>query len=116
MANLYSKIKNKVVDNSLELGFYLDNVDLVISGGISKGYKTPHYDPNSHVYIFQNYGNGTEFGHFKIKYDWNDKNFLGFENVVSNRITQTLFIDDFTFDKEQYNWIENKMIFTYIDT
>ena len=49
------------------LGYYTNDVDIIISGGISKGYRSPWYDAYSHVYTFQNYGNGTEFGHFKMK-------------------------------------------------
>ena len=78
--------------NSLVLGYYTKEVDFIISGGISKGYRIPWYDKNNHTYIFQNYGNGTEFGHFKMRYDIKENNFLGYENVVSNSITQTLFI------------------------
>ena len=97
------------INNSLELGYYLEGVDLIISGGISKGYSKPWYDKYSHVYAFQNYGNGTEFGHFKIKYSLNENSFQGYEFVSNNRISQTLFIDDFSFDKEQHFWIQNKI-------
>ena len=94
--------------NSLALGYFTDDVDFIVSSGISKGYRTPWYDKNNHVYIFQNYGNGTEFGHFKIKYDVNNFRFRGYENVVSNSITQTLFIDDFKYDNEQFFWIKDR--------
>ena len=66
------KIKEELINpyninlNSLELGRFSDEVDIIISGGVSKGYNLPWYDPYSHVYIFQNYGNGTGFGHFEI--------------------------------------------------
>ena len=110
----FIKVNNQILDrdydfNSLALGYYTNDVDFIISGGISKGYRIPWYDNNNHTYIFQNYGNGTEFGHFEMKYDLNGLHFLGYENVVSNSITQTLFVDDFTFDKTQYNWIQDKM-------
>ena len=48
--------------NAIEMGYYAQGVDLIVSGGISKGYKTAWYDPYSHVYTIQNYGNGTSFG------------------------------------------------------
>jgi len=95
--------------NSLSLGYYADGADLIISGGVSKGYRTPWYDRNSHVYIFQNYGNGTEFGHFLLKYDLVNKDFKGFDYVVKNSISQTLFIDDFSFDDKKYYWIKNEV-------
>ena len=43
------------INNAIELGYYSDDIDIIVSGGISKGYPKPWYDPNSHVYTFQNY-------------------------------------------------------------
>ena len=54
--------------NAMELGYYSNGIDVIISGGISKGYPTAWYDPNSHIYTFQNYGGGTSFGHIILKY------------------------------------------------
>ena len=115
------KIYNKFLDNldnnnqdsdplnSLSLAYYANGADLMISGGVSKGYRTPWYDKNSHVYTFQNYGNGTEFGHFLLNYDTVSNNFIGFDYVVKNSISQTLFIDDFSFDEKKYYWIKNEV-------
>tara|TARA_B110000263_G_scaffold40646_1_gene32392 strand:+ start:5524 stop:7416 length:1893 start_codon:yes stop_codon:yes gene_type:complete len=94
--------------NAIELGYYADNVDIIISGGISKGYRTPWYDKNSHTYTFQNYGNGTSFGHFFMKYDFESKLFTGYKSAVTNSISQTLFIDDFTYDLDMHNWLKEK--------
>ena len=80
--------------NSIELGYFADEVDLIISGGISKGYNTPWYDKNSHTYIFQNYGNGTSFGHFYINFHPETKLFTGYKSAVTNSISQTLFLDN----------------------
>jgi len=103
------KDKNKEeILNAIQLGFYAQGVDFIISGGNSKGYRTPWYDNNSHTYIFQNYGNGTGFGHFKLKYDNKEKKFIGYESAVKNSISQTLFIDDFTYDQNAYEWINQK--------
>ena len=92
--------------NSIELGYYANNIDVIISGGISKGYRTPWYDQNSHTYIFQNYGNGTSFGHFYMKYDSDLKLFTGYKSAVTNSISQTLFIDDFKYDLDMHNWLK----------
>ena len=97
-----------LLKNALQLGYYSSEADIIISGGISKGYSTPWYDPNSHVYIFQNYGNGTSFGHFKIIVDEVSKLFTGFDYEVQNSISQTLFLNDFDFDESAYRWIKNK--------
>ena len=96
------------INNAIELGYYADDIDLIVSGGISKGYPKPWYDPNSHVYTFQNYGNGTSFGHFKINFDEQNGFFIGFDYEVKNSISQTLFLNDFRYDESAYNWIKNK--------
>ena len=112
---VYQKfIENKDKDsmssyNAIELGYYADEVDLIISGGISKGYNTAWYDPNSHVYTIQNYGNGTSFGHIKLKIDAEYKKFIGIEYVNNNQASHTLFSDDFRPDKKATQWINKKM-------
>ena len=85
------------------------NVDMIISGGENKGYDSPWYDSNSHVYTFQNYGNGSEFGHFLLKYDKNNNLFLGYKNVINGSISQTLMADDFKIDAKEHKWIKNKL-------
>ena len=101
-------IDNKFL-NAIELGYFSEGVDFIISGGISKGYNTPWYDNYSHTYIFQNYGNGTGFGHFKLKYHTTEKIFIGYDSATKNNISQTLFSDDFSFNQLQYSWIEQKL-------
>ena len=66
----------------MELGYYSNGIDVIISGGISKGYPTAWYDPNSHIYTFQNYGGGTSFGHIILKYDNRSKLFSGYETCT----------------------------------
>ena len=95
--------------NAIEIGYFSENIDVIISGGISKGYYKPWYDPNSHVYTFQNYGGGTSFGHFLLKYDSADQLFAGYKSAVKNNYSQSLFLDDFSrFDENIYNWISGK--------
>ena len=105
----YSKSDYPNHPNSIELGFYSQGIDFIFSGGISKGYDTPWYDPYSHVYTFQNYGNLTGFSHFLINFDENRNIVSGYSNVVSNKISQTLFLDDFNYFQEDYNWIQDKL-------
>lgn len=105
-------IKNKNANqslNAIEMGYFAEGVDLIVSGGISKGYKTAWYDPQSHVYTIQNYGNGTSFGHVKLKIDKEHKNFLGIDYINNNEISHTLFSDDFEPDKNIKKWIEQKL-------
>ncbi|MBI65796.1 MAG: hypothetical protein CMG64_05845 [Candidatus Marinimicrobia bacterium] len=96
------------INNAIELGYYCDGVDVIVSGGISKGYPQVWYDPHSHVYTSQNYGNGTSFGHFNIQYDSYSKLFSGFGYEVTNSISQTLFLNDFKYDSDAFEWIKSK--------
>ena len=116
--NSYEKYEDVVSDfpkNSIELGYFSTGIDFIFSGGISKGYNTPWYDPHSHVYTFQNYGNLTGFSHFLINFDLERKNNIngdmlsGFSYVVENKISQTLFLDDFGYLDEDYKWIKDKI-------
>ena len=91
--------------NAIELGYYATGVDVIVSGGISKGYPKPWYDPHSHVYTFQNYGGGTSFGHFIMQYDNESKLFSGYKSAVTSQSSQTLFMNDFRFDNTAYDWI-----------
>ena len=101
--NNNSKESNEL--NAIELGYYANDVDVVISGGISKGYPNAWYDPHSHVYAFQNYGGGTSFGHIVIKYNSKYKLFTGYESAVTNQSSQTLFMHDFKYDEIMFDWI-----------
>ena len=84
--------------NALELGYFSENVDLIVAGGNSKGYPEIWYDNNSHVYITQNYGNGTEFGHLILETEGN--RLVNINSAVSGRIGQTLLADNFQADYE----------------
>ena len=96
--------------NAIEMGYYANGVDLIVSGGISKGYKTAWYDPNSHVFTIQNYGNGTSFGHLKLKIDSKNKKFIGIDYVNNSEISHTLFSDVFEPDREIQSWINSKAV------
>ncbi len=95
--------------NSLQLGYYLEEVDFVVAGGNSKGYWLPWYDPNSHTYIMQGYGGGTEFSHIKLLIDENSHLFMGYETVIDGKASQTLLADDFQSNREDAQWIESKI-------
>ena len=95
--------------NAVEMAYFAEGADIIISGGVSKGYPLPFYDPNSHVYTFQNFGNGTEFGHFRMRFDQLTKSFIGYESAVKGRISQTTLEDDFTFDKEIKDIIDSNV-------
>ncbi|MAJ45561.1 MAG: hypothetical protein CMF96_12585 [Candidatus Marinimicrobia bacterium] len=94
-----SRFDSKLDDiNALELGYFAESVDLIVAGGNSKGYPTIWYDKNSHVFITQNYGNGTEFGHLILETE--DNKLSNIYPATSGRIGQTLLADNFNADYE----------------
>lgn len=99
----------KVINNALELGYYAKGVDFIVSGGVSKGYPDVWYDPHSHVFISQNYGNGTEFGHIILKIDNYSNRFIGFETAVDGRVGQTMLADDFIPESKMSQWIQSHL-------
>ena len=104
--NIESKKESHLT--ALELGYFSNGVDLIVSGGVSKGYPKPWYDPNSHVYIFQNYGGGTSFGHIILNIDRKSKKFKGYSSATSNSVSQTLLSDDFIPDSDMLEWISSR--------
>ena len=104
--NIESKKKSNLT--ALELGYFSNGVDVIVSGGVSKGYPKPWYDPNSHVYIFQNYGGGTSFGHVVLNIDRATKKFKGYSSATSNSVSQTLLSDDFIPDSDMLDWITSR--------
>jgi len=101
--------------NALQMAYFCKDVDFIVAGGNSKGYALPWYDPSSNVYVSQNYGNGTEFGHLKLLIDKEHNLFTGYETVVSNRASQTLLSDDFNIDFEAKEWIDSNNQFSIMD-
>ena len=62
--DVYNKFIQDIIDkndndfskmNAIEMGYFAHDVDLIVSGGFSKGYRIPWEDPNSGVHIIQNY-------------------------------------------------------------
>ena len=103
------EITEKSSLNALEMAYFLDDVDFVVAGGNSKGYPLPWQDPHSHVYVMQGYGGGTEFSHVKLLVDKETHLFMGYETVVDGKASQTLLADDFSYDQQDYDWIESKI-------
>jgi endonuclease/exonuclease/phosphatase family metal-dependent hydrolase len=105
---VYNKFINSIDDfnpsknnlNALELTYYASGADIVVTGGVSKGYPEIWYDIHSHVYLTQNYGNGTEFGHIILEIDDKTKLFKGLKTAISGRVGQTLLADQFTADDD----------------
>lgn len=86
--------------NSLSLAHYAEGADVLISGGVSRGYDDPWFDPNSHVAVLQNYGGGSEFGHVKLIIDPQTKLLKKIENASRTSINVSLMADEFPADAE----------------
>ena len=95
--------------NALEFAYFAEEVDFIVSGGNSKGYWLPWYDSNSHTFVMQGYGNGTEFSHVKLIVDKETHLFMGFETVTDGRASQTLLSDDFKINQSDKKWIDKKL-------
>lgn len=112
---LVEKVNNGEVNenntslNAIEMAYFAEDVDFIVVGGNSKGYWLPWYDPHSHTYVIQGYGNGTEFSHIKLLIDENTHLFMGYETLVDGRASQTLLSDDFEADRTDANWIQSKL-------
>ncbi|MBC8310922.1 MAG: endonuclease/exonuclease/phosphatase family protein [Candidatus Marinimicrobia bacterium] len=101
--------ENETSLNALEMAYFAEDVDFIVAGGNSKGYWLPWYDPNSHTYVIQGYGNGTEFSHIKLLVDEHTHLFMGYETLVDGRASQTLLSDDFEANRTDVNWIQSKL-------
>jgi len=93
---------------AIELGYFAEGVDIVVSGGISKGYPIPWYDPHSHTYVLQNYGGGTEFGHSILQLDGQSHHMVQLKTAVEGRAGQTMLADDFQPDYQILDWIQKQ--------
>ena len=113
ISQINSGAKNKVDGygqlNAVEIGYFSKGADIVVSGGVSKGYNIPWVDPNSDILVMQNYGNGTSFGHIKLNIQ--DNKFTSYELMIKNSQSQTLLLDDFMPDPEIRTWINDKNIY-----
>ena len=112
ISEINSGIKNELNGyghlNAIQMGYFSRGADIIVSGGVSKGYNIPWLDPNSDVLIMQNYGNGTSFGHIQLKIE--DNNFASYELMIKNNQSQTLLLDDFEPDPQIREWINNQNI------
>ena len=103
--------KSRPVRNALELAHYTNDVDVIITGGVSKGYNTPWVDPNTHTIVVQNYGNLTGIGHLILNIDQNKKIIENYSFPTERGIMVNLFTDDIwpnnTIQDSIRNWVSS---------
>ena len=100
MLNRLELSEKILITNALELAHYSEGVDIIITGGISKGYDTPWQDPLTHTLVLQNYGNLTGIGHLTIEVDKEVKTITNYSFPIDRGMMLTLFTDDIWPDLE----------------
>ena len=99
------------IKNAIELAHYTDSVDMIITGGFSKGYNTPWVDPNTHAIVVQNYGSLTGIGHLTLNIDQDKKVIKDYSFPTDRGMLVNLFTDDVWADKAMAdtikNWVDN---------
>ncbi|NQV37948.1 MAG: endonuclease/exonuclease/phosphatase family protein [Candidatus Marinimicrobia bacterium] len=97
--------------NALVLAHYAHGVDIIVTGGVSKGYDTPWIDPDTHTLVVQNYGNITGIGHIELLIDTKTKSLSGYEYPTDRGMMITLLKDDAPADPVMAdsiaNWVKN---------
>ena len=92
--------------NAIEMGYFAHGADLIVSGGNSKGYRSLWYDPMSHVFTMQNYGNS--FTHLKLKIDADSHLLREIVPEIDGDVSQSLLADNFQPDLQDLIWIRQK--------
>ena len=97
---------NSVSLNAMELAHFMEGVDVIITGHITKGYNEPWEDPVSHALCFQSYGSGTSIGHIILNIDQRTGKMIGYDTPSERGALITLFDDDFHPDFDGAHQIE----------
>ena len=82
------------IKNAIELAHFTNEVDVIITGGVSKGYDTPWVDPNTHTIVIQNYGNLTGIGHLILNVDKEKKIIKDYTFPTERGMMVNLFTDN----------------------
>jgi endonuclease/exonuclease/phosphatase family metal-dependent hydrolase len=106
LSDLDTKDVNNTSLNAIEMGYFAQGADLIVTGGNSKGYRSLWYDPFSHVYTMQNYGNS--FTHLKLTIDAESHMLLGVETEIDGDVSQSLLADNFQPNFQDLKWIREK--------
>ena len=103
-------LNNYKVTNALELAHQDLGIDIIITGGIAKGYDKPWQDPLTHTLVLQNYGNLTGIGHLIIHIDDKTKSIVDYSFPTDRGMMITLLEDDiwpdFTIADSISKWVD----------
>ena len=93
--------------NAMELAHLVEGVDVIVTGGIAKGYDKPWEDPKTHTLIVQNYGNLSGVGHLELLIDQETKSISGYEFPTDRGMLITLLQDDILPDSKMATNIQS---------
>ena len=85
---------DRPIRNAIELAHFAKNVDVIITGGVSKGYDKPWIDPTNHTIVLQNYGNLTGIGHLVLHIDKQNKVIENYSLPTERGMMVNLFTDN----------------------
>lgn len=95
---------------ALTLAHFLEGVDVIVTGGVAKGYDYPWEDPKTHTLVVQNYGNLSGIGHLELLIDDKAKTLVGHEYPTDRGMLITLLEDDILADLSVAETIKNWVI------
>jgi len=95
---------------ALTLAHFLEGVDVIVTGGVAKGYDYPWEDPKTHTLVVQNYGNLSGIGHLELLIDEEAKILVGHEYPTDRGMLITLLEDDILADLSVVETIKNWVI------
>jgi 2',3'-cyclic-nucleotide 2'-phosphodiesterase (5'-nucleotidase family)/endonuclease/exonuclease/phosphatase family metal-dependent hydrolase len=97
--------------NAMELAHFVEGIDVLVTGGVAKGYNEPWEDPNTHTLIVQNYGNLSGIGHLELLIDQDTKSISGYEFPTDRGMLITLLQDDILPESEMgetvHHWVKD---------
>ncbi len=80
--------------DAMALAHLVTGIDVVVTGGVSKGYDDPWEDPLTHTLVVQNYGNLTGLGHIELLIDSATGTVQGYDYPTERGIMMSLLQDD----------------------
>jgi len=93
--------------DAMALAHLVTGIDVIVTGGVSKGYDFPWEDPLTHTLVVQNYGNLTGLGHLELLIDNSTNRLTGYQYPTDRGMMVSLLQDDIWPDQEMADSIAN---------
>ncbi len=92
--------------DAMALARLVPGIDVIVTGGVSKGYDDPWEDSRTHTLVVQNYGNLTGLGHLELLIDEATGTVTGYDYPTERGILVSLLQDDIWPDPEMADSID----------